>query len=433
MNLKIYIFLLLFCGNLFSYPLWLHTSRTQITNSKGNVVILRGVNFGSWLLNELWMTDFQPKGSNLTCDTDIRFILNKRFGKKKANQLIDIYQLSYINEQDFDNVKTLGFNCIRLPFLYKILEDDDKPGIYKKDGWNLLDFAVSNCALRNIYCIIDLHGTPGGQSADHTTGQTGYNKLFWEKKFQDRTVKMWKAISRRYKNESAVAGYDLINEPYGAPTKDSLLKLYDKLYRAIRAIDKKHIIFLADRGPWHGGLNELPILKNCRHPIPATISNMPGTRLDLVAGIGEWENVVYQTHIYDFKNWGIAAHKKLIDDFAKEEIARRKNVPILIGEFHPWGDNKVWEMYFKKFNSNNWNWTLWTYKCSSKAGDWGIYRTTVSPDILKDSFNELSNKFTRYSTEFTTTDKKQIDVLKKAASLSTIKHTINASINKQNN
>jgi len=137
MNLKIYIFLLLFCGNLFSYPLWLHTSRTQITNSKGNVVILRGVNFGSWLLNELWMTDFQPKGSNLTCDTDIRFILNKRFGKKKANQLIDIYQLSYINEQDFDNVKTLGFNCIRLPFLYKILEDDDKPGIYKKDGWNL--------------------------------------------------------------------------------------------------------------------------------------------------------------------------------------------------------------------------------------------------------------------------------------------------------
>jgi len=398
MNLKSYVFFLLLCGNLFSHPLWLHTSNTQITNTKGEVVLLLGVNFGSWLLNELWMTDFQPRGSNLTCDVDIRIILSKRFGKKKAKQLLDIYQQSYINEQDFDNVKELGFNCIRVPFFYKILEDDDKPGVYKKCGWDLLDFAVSNCAARNIYCIIDLHGTPGGQSADHTTGQTGLGKLFWEKKFQDRTIKMWKAIAQRYKNESAVAGYDLINEPYGAPTKDSLLKLYDRLYKAIRAIDKKHIIFLADRGPWHGGLKEFPVPKK--------------------AG---WENVVYQTHLYDFKNWGLKAHKKLIDDFAKEEISKRKNVPVLIGEFHPWGDNKVWELYFTKFNSNNWHWTLWTYKCSSKAGDWGIYRTSVSPDILKDSFNELSNKFTRYSSQFTLTDKKQIDVLKSGASLSIIK------------
>ena len=335
------------------------------------------------------MTDFQPRGSNLTCDADIRLILNKRFGKKKAEQLLDIYQNSYINKQDFDNVKMLGFNCIRLPFFYKILEDDDKPGVYKKRGWDLLDFAVSNCAARNIYCIIDLHGTPGGQSADHTTGQTGLDKFYKEKVYQDRTAKMWDAIARRYKNESAVAGYDLINEPYGAPSKESLLKIYDRLYKTIRAIDKKHIIFLADRGPWHGGLNELPIPKK--------------------AG---WENVVYQTHLYNFEEWGVKAHKKLINDFAKEKIGGKKNVPILIGEFHPWGDYNVWEMYLDMFNSNKWNWTLWTYKCSSKAGDWGIYRTSVSPNILKDSYNELSNKFTRYSSEFCTTDKKQIAVMK---------------------
>ena len=397
----------LFCGNLFSSPLWLHTGNTQITNSKGNVVFLRGVNFGSWLLNELWMTDFQPQGSNLTCDADIRLILKKRFGKDKANQLLNIYQHSYINKQDFDNVKKLGFNCIRLPFFYKILEDDNQPGIYKKHGWDLLDSAVTNCASKNIYCIIDLHGTPGGQNADHTTGQTGLDKLFWKKEYQDRTVKMWEAIARRYKNESAVAGYDLINEPYGAPTKNALIKIYDRIYKAIRLIDKKHIIFLADRGPWRGGLNELPIPRK--------------------AG---WKNIVYQTHLYDFKNWGLAAHKKLIDDFTKEKIAKKKNVPILIGEFHPWGNNKVWKMYFEKFNSNNWSWTLWTYKCGSKAGDWGIYRTAVTPNILKDSFSELSNKFIHYSTEFAITDPRQIDVLKKAAKLTAIAPKIISSISK---
>jgi hypothetical protein len=353
------------------------------------------------------MTDFQPQGSNLTCDADIRLILEKRFGKNKAGQLLDVYQHSYINEQDFDNVKKLNFNCIRLPFFYKILEDDDKPGVYKKHGWDLLDFAVSNCATRNIYCIIDLHGTPGGQSADHTTGQTGLDNFFKKKKYQDRTVKLWEAIARRYKNESAVAGYDLINEPYGAPSKNALIKIYDRLYKVIRTIDKKHIIFLADRGPWHGGLNELPSPKK--------------------AG---WKNVVYQTHLYDFKNWGFTAHKKLIDNFAREEIARKKNVPILIGEFHPWGNKEVWKMYFTEFNSNNWNWTLWTYKCSSKAGDWGIYRTAVIPNILKDSFSELSNKFSHYSTELTTSNRKQIDVLKNGANPTAIESALASSISK---
>ena len=393
MKINILIFYLILCGKIFAAHAWLHTAGTSITNSNGKTILLHGVNFGAWLLNEMWMTDFEPRGSNLTCDADIRHTLIKRFGSKKAGQLLQVFQDSYINEQDFKKAKELGFNCIRLPFFYKILEDDGSIGVYKKRGWRLLDFAISNCAANNIYCILDLHGAPGGQSADHTTGQTGFDKLFKNKTFQDRTVRLWTAVAKRYKEEPAVAGYDFLNEPFGAPSINSLLDLYDKIYRAVRAVDKKHIIFLSDRGTWHGGLNEFP----------------PPKKLG-------WENVVYQTHLYDFKNWGFAAHKKLIDDFKKNNISKKNNTPVFIGEFHPQGNYKLWKFYLRQFSSNNWNWALWAYKCSKRAGDWGLFRTDVSPNILKDSFQTLSNKFLHYDTRFSTFDKKQLDVFKSACS-----------------
>jgi len=382
--MKKFLLLAWVCINVIAAPLWLHCCGTQITNSRGEKVYLRGVNFGAWLLNEMWMTDFQPRCSNLTCEIDIERILKKRFGNRKAAELLNIFQNSYINEQDFKIVKKLKFNCIRLPIFYSLLEENKKFGNYKTSGWKKLDFAISNCTAENIYCIIDLHGAPGGQSADHTTGQTGLDKLYWDKKFQDQTVLLWKEIAKRYKNNPTVAGYDLLNEPYGAPTKKSLVDLYNKIYNAIREIDKKHIIFIEDRGPWHGGLNELPLPQKM-----------------------DWENVIYETHLYDFKNYGLAAHKKLIENFAKEKISKKYNVPVLIGEFHPWGDSNVWKFYLQQFQSNKWHWTLWTYKCSAKAGDWGIIRTDVSPDILKDSYSELSNKFTRYNTKFSTCEEWQ--------------------------
>ncbi|NJK98194.1 MAG: cellulase family glycosylhydrolase [Bacteroidales bacterium] len=66
-------------------------------------------------------------------------------------------------------------------------------------------------------------------------------------KNQDLLEKLWVKIAERYKNEPIVAAYDLLNEPLPENTgaaekyKSQLVPLYERLIKAIRAVDKKHM------------------------------------------------------------------------------------------------------------------------------------------------------------------------------------------------
>lgn len=354
----------------------LRTRGTQIVNATGAVVQLRGVNLGSWLLNELWMTELQPQGDKMSCEMHVRQVLTQRFGARRAEQALRVYRQHYIMPADFDLIASLGMNCIRLPIYYELLERDARPGVYRADGWRVLDDAVSNCAARGLYCILDLHGAPGGQSGDHTTGQTGRNRLFFDKRFQDRTVALWKAIATRYAGNPAVAGYDLLNEPWGAPKPEALLDLYERIYRAIRTVDQQHIIFLEDRGPG------------------TSMEELPRPRRQ------GWRFIVYQFHPYLFDQHDVAAHRAFVDERVRtyEAFARAHDTPVLVGEFHPQGGNESWQYYLTTFNTRGLSWTVWTYKCSSRMGDWGIVRTSVAPNVQTNSYEQLCADFARYAT-----------------------------------
>ncbi len=81
---------------------------------------------------------------------------------------------------------------------------------------------------------------------------------------------LWQAIADHYKNESWVAGYDLINEP-ADPSGEKIFPYYKRLYDAIRKIDPHHIMFLEGN---RYGLVEF----------------------DMFTEI--WDNVVYTNHDY---------------------------------------------------------------------------------------------------------------------------------------
>jgi hypothetical protein len=354
----------------------LRTRGTQIVNTTGAVVHLRGVNLGGWLLNELWMTEMQPQGEKMSCEMQVRQVLTQRFGARRAAQLLAVYQQHYITPTDFDLIARMGMTCVRLPIYYELLERDARPGVYRADGWRVIDAAVSNCAARGLYCILDLHGAPGGQSGDHTTGQTGRNKLFFDKRFQDRTVALWKAIATRYAANPAVAGYDLLNEPWGAPKPEALLDLYDRIYRAIRAVDQHHLIFLEDRGPGTS-IEELP---------------KPRRR--------NWRSIVYEFHPYLFDKHDPASHRAFVDERVRtyEAFATSRDAPVLIGEFHPQGGDESLRYYLTTFNARGMHWTIWSYKCSARMGDWGIARTSVAPNVQTNTYEQLCADFAQYAT-----------------------------------
>lgn len=100
----------------------LHTKGKKIYNKRGEEVILRGVNLGTWLIHESWMTPISNSDDNIsTLNT-----LTERFGVEKAYELINIYEDNWITEYDLDRIVELGFNCVRVPFWFRNFYYDDK-------------------------------------------------------------------------------------------------------------------------------------------------------------------------------------------------------------------------------------------------------------------------------------------------------------------
>ncbi|MFX6895585.1 cellulase family glycosylhydrolase, partial [Acinetobacter baumannii] len=50
-------------------------------------------------------------------------------------------------------------------------------------------------------------------------------------------------LADRYKDEPAIAGYDLLNEPY-APSNEVVVSFFERLIPAIREVDPRHLLFV---------------------------------------------------------------------------------------------------------------------------------------------------------------------------------------------
>ena len=205
---------------------FLSTKGMNIVNRKGEKVYLRGVNLGAWLIWEDWLNPYTGTDENgNTVETYDNYTvltkLEERFGQEKAYELMNTYYDNFITEQDFDNIAAMGFNCVRLPFWFRnFYYDDNGTKILDENGeWDFsrLDWAVEQCKKRGLYVVLDMHGAVGYQSDAPHNGKTGDNGLYAQteqgERYRELTDELWTAIATRFKNEPAVAMYDLLNEP----------------------------------------------------------------------------------------------------------------------------------------------------------------------------------------------------------------------------
>jgi len=143
------------------------------------------------------------------------------------------------DEEDYKRIADMGMNVVRLNMWYKVFEDDNKPNVYKPEGWEWLEKNLSWARKYGVYLILDMHAAQGGyQSA-------GYSGAFWgnNSSYRERLISLWKAIAERYKNEPIIAGYDLLNEPC-PPVNQKWVSYAQELTDAIRTIDKNHLIIV---------------------------------------------------------------------------------------------------------------------------------------------------------------------------------------------
>ncbi len=217
---------------------FLKISGNQLVDGSGAAVILRGFGLGGWLNMENFITGYPAN------EEAQRQALLQALGPEKYAFFFDRFLTYFFTEDDARFVKSLGLNLIRIPVNYRHLEDDMAPFVIKEEGFRHLDRAIELCAAQGIYTIIDLHALPGYQNGDWHSDNPTHKAFFWQHKhFQDRTVGIWEAIARRYRDNPWVAGYNPINEPYD-PSEQLIMPIYRRLVDAIQAIDPNHLIFL---------------------------------------------------------------------------------------------------------------------------------------------------------------------------------------------
>jgi endoglucanase len=383
-------------AGLLSAPLaalpWLSTSGTNIVDSNGKTVVLRGVNLGGAFEIEPWMSALNlsspPSGfPQIQDEVTLWSVLSQRFGSSQMQQLQQTWRTSWLTPADIAQVASMGGNVVRIPFFYQLLQDDSNPGQLIPGGVALLDALVAACAKSGVYAILDLHGAPGGQSSNFTTGHAGLNQLFGSPADQQQTIELWSLLAAHYQNHPEVAGFDLINEPSGA-TVSQLIDLHNRIYQAVRAVDQKHIIIMEDG-----------YLGASAFPVPSQMG---------------WTNVCYSFHIYHLTALSSNPFENDITTQFPLDKTKQKaiNAPFYIGEFSTEGTFisratalSVLPAYLSALNATGWSWTPWAYKVfdTTNGADkiWGVF-TNDTPwneaNPYTDSFSVLQQKFSSYVT-----------------------------------
>ena len=351
---------------------FLRTRGRQIVDDSGQPVLLRGCNIGGWLLLEPWIPGLEGQ-EGLETEKEIWDVLGKRFGRDGKLELIKSFRDHFFTEDDVQRIAGLGLNCIRIPIWWRATSDPEYGGSYE-----YLDRCIEWCKRHGVYVVIDLQGAPGGQASESANvGEPADGGSLWKKpECKQQTIDWWKQMASRYKDEPAVAMYDLLNEGTATPKYDDLMDLYDRLYREIRKLDTNHIVVMEDVWGFH------------HLPLPEKFG---------------WENVAYSFHYYP-RNRSVeqALEAPEVDLPRYNRTALYKGVPVYVGEFSSidaqhGGVNSFLKMrqaceYF------GWSWTFWNWKKIEENDSilWGLYGYTAknpAPDLWNDSLEKINGDF----------------------------------------
>ncbi len=231
---------------------FLHSDGRHFVDGNGNPIQLRGVALGNWLLQEGYMWGFMTK--RLNRERHIEQTVRNLCGATYAETFFPRYRSVFITESDIAQIAKEGFNSVRVPFNSRHFLEDE-PGIrFKEEGFQLLDQLIGWCRKYGIYAILDMHGAPGGQTGTNIDdGIDDVPRLFIDGHNWEKALALWETLALRYRDDTAVGGYDLLNEPLHTERSDTLIenvdylipslaRFYDDCVRRIRSVDPNHML-----------------------------------------------------------------------------------------------------------------------------------------------------------------------------------------------
>lgn len=295
---------------------FIHTSGTKIMDKNGDEIFFTGMNLGNWLLWEgyLMMGDFNYRTHTQFFD-GVKVAFGNDLGK--AIEFEHQWRLNYVTNEAIRELKSLGFNSVRVPFHFNLFWDYNSNNVSDR-GFQYIDRLIEYCKNHEVYILLDMHAAPGYQNpGDHSdnsnsnASQPRTSVGFWDGNNVNIAAQVWRHIANRYKNESIIWGYDLINEPVPQEKdKWKLLASMVAMRNAIRQVDNNHIIVA--EGAWWGS-DMAPL-------------DWTNPQVQSQSGINSrWDNnLIYQTHHYSNDVHQLNERKNLCN---------RLNIPLILGEY----------------------------------------------------------------------------------------------------
>ena len=310
----------------------------------------------------------------------------------------------FITEKDIEKISKWGFDHVRLPIDYEVLEEDD--GTPKEEGYSIVKRVVEWAKKYGLSIVLDLHKAYGYDFND--AGDSEKNNLFQSEKLQKRFVDLWDRISSNFNSYDNVA-FELLNEVVEENNADAWNSLIAKAVKAIRGnAPEAYIIY--------GGIqwNSAKTLKLLDKPLddkiiftfhfyepllfthqkaywvktmdPSWDIEYPGSMEEYLKKskiIGDQGKAVYECGLDHIG-------PQLIDDLVQDAINAAKNagVGLYCGEFGvidraPVEDTKRWfDDVNEIFSKYNIRFCVWNYK----EKDFGIadeHYDAVRDDLIK--------------------------------------------------
>jgi len=140
---------------------------------------------------------------------------------------------TFITRDDISYIASLGFDHVRVPVDYNVLETED--GKIIESGFKYLENCLSWCREFNLHMLIDLHECYG-YSFDPLKKDMDRKKFFYDAELQSRFMNLWKEIAGRFKDYPDEVAFEPLNEVVlyeVAEAWNGIVKNYIQLIRSI--------------------------------------------------------------------------------------------------------------------------------------------------------------------------------------------------------
>jgi endoglucanase len=292
-------------------------------------------------------------------------------------------QFTKFTRKDFENIKSLGCDVIRLPINLHAMTNGAPEYVLDPLFLSYLDQAVNWAEELEIHIILDNHTFDPATDTDPSVGTI--------------LVKVWTQMADHFNNRSNFVYYEILNEPHGI--SDQLWgSIQQTAIDAIRSKDTNHTIVVgpADWNSYHK-LSAMPVYTDpnllytfhfydpfiLTHqgaswtdpsmvplagvPFPYQAASMPAVPASLR---GTWIENLMNNYAVD----GTAAKVKQLIDIAVN-FKNQRNVPIFCGEFGVYIPNSIptdrvtWYKVVRDYmQEKQIPWTMWDY-----TGGFGVF------------------------------------------------------------